>query len=67
MNDTPETDLHEYEFQNRDSCAGETLHRIHDGKDVTSAYTEGAVPSSFARKLEQRLNAALEIIISKQL
>jgi hypothetical protein len=46
----------EYRFINHDSCAGESLERVMDDKDVTwdDAFRGDACPSRFARRLERQ-------------
>ncbi len=56
---TPETDAHEYHFENHDPSAGESLIRRHDGRDVAwdDGYDGTAVPATLARKLERERDA----------
>jgi len=59
MSDTPRTDEQEYYYSNHDSCAGESLYRVIDDKDVTwdDQYSGFSVTSNFARQLERELTA----------
>lgn len=61
---TPETDAMEYRFINHDSCAGESLERVADDKDVTweDGFRGDAVPSDFARCLERQRDGLLEVL-----
>jgi hypothetical protein len=61
---TPETDAMEYRFINHDSCAGESLERVIDDKDVTwdEVFRGDACPSDFARRLERQRDELLESI-----
>ncbi len=56
---TPETDAHEYHFENHDPSAGESLFRCHDGRNVAwdDDYAGPAVPATLARKLERERDA----------
>ena len=60
MSDTPRTDEAEYYYSNHDSCAGESLYRVIDDKDVTwdDQYSGFSVTSKFARQLERELAEA---------
>jgi hypothetical protein len=51
----------EYRFINHDSCAGESLERVADDKDVTweDGFRGDAVPSDFARRLERQRDELL--------
>jgi len=60
---TPRTDKQEYYYSNHDSCAGESLYRVIDDRDVTcdDQYSGFSVTSNFARQLERELAEAREI------
>jgi hypothetical protein len=62
MSDTPRTDEQEYYYSNHDSCAGESLYRVIDDRDVTwdDQYSGFSVTSNFARQLERELAEARE-------
>jgi predicted RNase H-like nuclease (RuvC/YqgF family) len=64
MSDTPRTDEQEYYYSNHDSCAGESLYRVIDDKDVTwdDQYSGFSVTSNFARQLERELAEAQNIL-----
>jgi hypothetical protein len=59
---TPETDSMEYYFANHDSCAGESIVRLMDKKDVTwdDKFQGLSAPSYFARQLERERDEAQE-------